>query len=202
MLEDVKYAMPAAKGPIIIARHGRPALDRTLGPRLDWQAYQAWWAAYEAGGLQEGQIAPQALKDLVMDADRYFTSTRRRAQETFKLTLPEATAEALTVFNEAPLPPPQLSWLKVMPKNWNVISRISWLMGNAYEEESAPQARQRARQAATILNDAAQEGKVFLAAHGWFNRMIRKELIKGGWRCTHDGGDKYWAWRYYEDISG
>ena len=50
------------RGPIIIARHGRPALDRTKGPKLDWKAYVDWWAAYEAGGLEEGQEAPQALK--------------------------------------------------------------------------------------------------------------------------------------------
>ena len=56
-------------GPIIVARHGRPALDRAAGPRLSWQEYKDWWARYEIGSLAEGQEAPQKLKDIVADSD-------------------------------------------------------------------------------------------------------------------------------------
>ena len=45
----------------------------------------------------------------------------------------------------------------------------------------------------------AGEGRdVVLAAHGWFNRMLRPELKKRGWTCVHDGGDKYWSYRIYQ----
>ncbi|MEM9285861.1 MAG: hypothetical protein AAGA39_08255, partial [Pseudomonadota bacterium] len=33
------------------------------------------------------------------------------------------------------------------------------------------------------------------AAHGWFNRMLRRPLRKLGWVCVYDGGDKYWSYR-------
>lgn len=188
----------AARGPIIVARHGRPALDRTKGPRLGWKQYIDWWAAYEAGGLQEGQTAPEKLKMLVADADLYLTSSRRRAHETMASAAPGKVSKPMDIFDEAPLPPPQFGWLKVLPKRWNVISRLSWMMGNAMDGETVTEARQRAREAAKVLHEAALEGKVFLAAHGWFNRMIRKELKKLGWRCVYNGGDRYWGWRQYE----
>ena len=181
-----------------MSRHGRPALDRTKGPRLSWESYIDWWAAYEAGGLQEGQKAPEKLKKVVADADIYLTSSRLRAHQTMASAAPGKTARQMAIFDEAPLPPPRLNWLKMLPKRWNVLSRIVWLHGHSLDGESVHEARARAKEAALVLHEQAQQGKVFLAAHGWFNRMIRKELKKLGWRCTHNGGDKYWAWRSYE----
>lgn len=198
MSSETASSVGKARGPIIVARHGRPALDRTKGPRLSWQEYIDWWAAYEAGGLKEGQAAPDKLKTEVADADAYFTSSRRRAHETMAGAAPGKTARQLSVFDEAPLPPPHWNWLRVLPKRWNVISRISWMMGHAPDAETVTEARARAKEAAQVLHDAAMDGKVFLAAHGWFNRMIRKELKKLGWRCVYNGGDRYWAWRRYE----
>lgn len=186
------------RGPIIVARHGRPALDRNLGPRLSWQSYIDWWTAYEAGGLEAGQVAPENLKRLVADADILLTSSRLRAKQTMASAVPGRTATERAVFNEAPLPPPRFDGLKMLPKSWNVLARIVWMGGHSLGGESVSQARARAREAARVLHEMALDGKVFLAAHGWFNRMIYKELKKLGWRCTHNGGDQYWAWRSYE----
>ncbi|MEM9669347.1 MAG: histidine phosphatase family protein [Pseudomonadota bacterium] len=185
------------RSPIIIARHGKPALDRTKGPRLDWRSYVKWWADYEAGGLQPGQEAPDHLKTAVLDADIFVTSGRLRAQETMTLAAPDQPARADPLFNEAPLPPPRFKLLRFLPKTWNVIARIAWLFGHSLDGESVSESRRRAREAAISLHEASAEGKVFLTAHGWFNRMIRKELRKLGWRCSYNGGDRYWAWRQY-----
>lgn len=198
MSQDTTITIPAKRGTIIVARHGRPALDHTKGPRLDWQSYIKWWAAYEAGPLQDGQRAPESLKKTVADADVLLTSSRLRAQQTMAFAHPDGAAKQMAVFDEAPLPPPRLNWLKMLPKRWNVLSRIVWIYGHSLDGESVSEARERARQAALVLHESALEGKVFLAAHGWFNRMIRTELKKLGWRCTRNGGDKYWAWRSYE----
>ena len=66
-------------------------------------------------------------------------------------------------------------------------------------EEHVRDARRRAARASEVLIDAAGEGRdVVLAAHGWFNRMLRPELRKRGWANVHDGGDKYWSYRIYE----
>jgi len=71
------------------------------------------------------------------------------------------------------------------------------MLGHSMGEETVTEARQRARLAAEALHSHAEVGKVYLAAHGWFNRMIRKELRRIGWTCVHNGGDSYWSYREY-----
>ncbi|MEO1027861.1 MAG: histidine phosphatase family protein [Pseudomonadota bacterium] len=183
--------------PIIIARHGKPALDRNAGPRLSWEDYVDWWARYEAGSLAEGQTAPQGLIDAVKDADILLTSIRPRAQETMASARPNCEPQSLPLFNEAPLPPPRWRKARLLPKRWNVIARIAWFFGHSLGDETVEQSKERASEAARYLHDQAAHGKVFLAAHGWFNRMIRKELRAMGWRVVHDEGDRYWGYRKY-----
>lgn len=185
------------RGPIIISRHGRPALNRDLGPKIEWTGYVDWWARYEAGPLAEGQIPPQPLMALVEDADVVFASARLRAQQTAAMALPHKPATHDPVFNEAPLPPPKLKGFKALPKTWNVLARTAWLAGHHLGDESAKEARLRAKIAALRLHEASAQGKVYLAAHGWFNRMLRPELRRLGWVCAEDGGDRYWSYRVY-----
>lgn len=188
----------AVTGPIVISRHGRPALDRKAGPRLTWQDYVDWWSRYEAGSLAPEQTPPLDLMRAVADADVVLSSMRPRAMETAALAAPHLPASPDAVFNEAPLPPPQLGGVRYLPKTWNILARTAWLAGHAMEGESAKEARNRARLAAGVLHEAARQGKVYLAAHGWFNRMLRPELKAIGWRETRDGGDRYWSFRVYE----
>ncbi|MEM6899313.1 MAG: histidine phosphatase family protein [Pseudomonadota bacterium] len=198
MNQSAVTSSETVRGPIVVARHGRPALDRTKGPKLDWRSYVDWWAAYEAGGLAEGQVPPESLTNAVADAERYLTSSRRRAQETMALAAPGRNSIANAIFDEAPLPPPRFKRAKFLPKTWNVIARVVWLFGHKLDGESVTESRARAKEAAAVLHEASADGKVFLAAHGWFNRMMRKELRKLGWACTYNGGDKYWSWRRFE----
>ena len=185
------------RGPIIVSRHGRPALDRTKGPRLSWQEYVDWWSRYEAGPLAEGQKAPRELMEAVADADIVFASARLRAQETAAIAMPHRAALHDPVFNEAPLPPPTLVGVRALPKTWNVLARTAWLAGHSLDGESNTEAHLRAKIAALRLHEASEQGKVYLAAHGWFNRMLRPELRRLGWSCIRDGGDSYWSFRVY-----
>lgn len=167
------------------------------GPRLAWREYIDWWAAYERGALAEGQSAPSSLRLIVEDAGTVFTSARLRAQQTARFAAPHLEAVGDPVFNEAPLPPPPLCGLRVLPRTWNILARTAWIAGHSLEGESHREARRRARLAATRLHEAARDGKVYLAAHGWFNRMLRPELARLGWSCVEDGGDAYWSYRVY-----
>ncbi len=186
-----------ARGPIIVSRHGRPALDRRAGPRLDWREYRDWWDRYEAGSLAHDQVVPENLKAAVRDADIVLSSTAPRAIETAMMASGREP-ETHPVFCEAPLPPPRFRNRKYLPKTWNVIARTAWLYGHSLDGESNKQARERARAAAERLHEASTEGKVYLAAHGWFNRMLRPAMARLGWVCVRDGGDKYWSYRIYE----
>lgn len=185
-------------GPIIIARHGRPALDRAAGPKLTWQEYKGWWASYEAGSLAEGQTPPDELVDLVAKSRVFLSSTRPRAVETAQKAAPGIAIESLDLFIEANLPPPQWEGVRFLPKTWNILARAAWMRGHKLDGEGVREAEARADDAVDYLIERASEGQVFLAAHGWFNRMLRPRLKKRGWACIHDGGDKYWSHRTYQ----
>lgn len=187
----------SSRGPIIVSRHGRPALDRAAGPRLDWREYRDWWDRYEAGSLAPDQHVPGNLRDAVADADIILSSPAPRAIETARMAS-DREPETDALFCEAPLPPPRFRNRKYLPKTWNVIARTAWLYGHSLDGESNRQARERAREAASRLHEVAAEGKVYLAAHGWFNRMLRPAMARLGWVCVRDGGDKYWSYRIYE----
>ncbi len=196
-MTDTKSA-PLPRGPIIISRHGRPALNRSEGPKLDWRAYEDWWQRYEAGSLAKDQTPPDRLKKIVAGVDLVLSSVRPRAQETAEWATDGRKPEPHPVFNEAPLPPPRFERRKYLPKTWNVLARMAWLRGHSLDGESVTEARARAVDAAQHLHEAAEGKSVYLAAHGWFNRMLRRPLKKLGWVCIHDGGDKYWSYRVYE----
>ena len=196
MSKEVKSK--SGRGPIIVSRHGRPALDRSAGPKLTWKEYQDWWARYEAGSLAADQSAPDELKSAVLDVDIVVSSVRPRAVQTAQWATDGRTPEQFEVFNEAPLPPPRFKTKKYLPKTWNILARTAWLRGHKLDEESVTDARARAQTAARQLHDLADGKSVYLAAHGWFNRMLRRPLRRLGWVCVHDGGDKYWSYRVYE----
>ena len=101
-----------SRGPIIVSRHGRPALDRTAGPKLSWQEYRDWWGQYEAGSLAEDQAPPEKLTSEVQNVDVVMSSARPRAIETATWATEGRTPEPNAIFNEAPLPPPRFKTKK------------------------------------------------------------------------------------------
>jgi broad specificity phosphatase PhoE len=173
-------------------------LNRNEGPRLDWKAYRDWWLRYEQSPLADGQHCPEALVREIPEDAVLLSSMRPRAMQTADRLAKGREVRRDPMFNEAPLPPPR--WrTRHLPKTWNKIARVVWLMGHHDGDEHVREARKRAGKAADLLIEAAAEGRdVVLAAHGWFNRMVRPELKKRGWSCVHDGGDKYWSYRIYQ----
>jgi broad specificity phosphatase PhoE len=190
----------APPGRIIIVRHGRPQVIPKEGPRMGWRDYKAWWDKYELSSLKEGQQCPEALLREVGDDAIILSSARPRAIQTAGYLGRGREVKHNEMFNEAPLPPPRVAG-KLGPKNWNKIARLLWMMGHAGGEEHVSDAKRRADAAAEQLIRTAEEGggrDVVLAAHGWFNRMLRPRLKKRGWANVHDGGDKYWSFRIYQ----
>ena len=184
-------------GSITLARHGEPALSRRI--KLDAAGYRRWWAAYEEGGILDGQTPPDGLLALAREAEVVFASSRRRAVETAEAVVAGRHFVRDPLFVEAPLPPPGLPpFVRFGPRTWGVLARTSWWMGSHKGEESRDAARARAREAADRLIRAAEtEGRVLLLAHGFFNHMVGRELKRRGWRLVEDRGFKYWATRRF-----
>ena len=190
---------PERPGAVILARHGEPALSRRC--RLTADQYREWWADYEMGGLADGQSPPPSLTEAADRAGFIIASTRPRSVETARaLSSGRAFAED-PLFIEAPLPPPHWpKWLKLSPRLWGFISRFWWWFFNHHDnQETRAEAQVRADEAARLLIDLAASGQdVLVVAHGFFNSMIGLSLRRAGWRCTVDGGFRYWAARRFE----
>ncbi len=194
---DVR-ALARAGHVIVIGRHGKPALDRSRA--IHARAYVDWWAQYDAGGLLPDQVVPPHLMDALAGCERIWSSTLRRAVETAEAAAPGRIFSRDPVFVEAPLPPPLWpDWLCLKPRTWGAVARISWYLGHHREAESRAQAEVRARLAADRLIGEVEEAgaPVALLAHGWFNRMIRPNLIARGFSCVRDGGDTHWSYRIF-----
>ncbi len=191
-------AAPPAPGALIIARHGQPLGDRTV--KITWREYIEWWAAYDRDGLAPGQEPPADLLAAAREADVIYTSTLKRAIETAEAAARGRPVRRYPVFVEAPLPPPPIAGRRT-PRAWGVWARCAWWLGRAAGGESRAQAERRAEAAVAVLTAHALAGEtVLLAAHGWFNRMMRPVLARQGWVCVHDGGDRYWSFRRYEKL--
>lgn len=195
---DARELTPGRAGGIVLARHGEPALSRKV--RLSADQYRDWWALYEAGGILSGQTPPAHLKQAAARAGIILTSTRRRSIETAKALAEGREFAHDEVFIEAPLPPPPCpGFIRLSPRTWGVISRISWWLGGHGGQESRRQAQARAVAAARQLHDLARRGDdVLVVAHGFFNTMVGLELRRLGWRCVKGRGWRYWSTRYFE----
>ncbi len=186
-----------SKDTIILARHGEPALERDV--RLNWQGYEYWWHLYDEGGIKDSSLAPDAVRSLAQDADIVISSPLRRAVETAERAVGHPPDLIMDTLVEAPLPPPNLGPIRLKPRPWGALARISWMLGFSRDKETYTQARARARETAKLLAAEASGGKtVFVTAHGWFNRMLRPELKKLGFKVTEDHGDQYWDYRRYD----
>lgn len=185
------------KDVIILCRHGEPELSRKT--RMNWRGYKFWWGLYDEGGLTPGQDAPQIIKDLARQADIVIASPLLRAVETATLAKGAAPDRLEPLMVEAGLPPPNLGYLRLKPPTWGVLARICWMMGFSGEVESQADAKIRAEKAAEVLSNEVRDGKMlFVAAHGWYNRMMRPALKRRGFVCTEDHGDLHWSYRRYE----
>lgn len=186
---------------IVLARHGEPDLSKQV--RLNWRGYKYWWRLYDEAGLVSGEKAPKIIVDLAKKADNVMSSTLPRAIETAELACGKPVDQRESLLVEAPLPPPNLGYIRFRPRMWGILARICWILGFSGEGESRKQAQIRAEKAADLLSKSAQGGKmVFVVAHGWFNRMLRPALKRHGFACVEDYGDLHWSYRRYERETG
>jgi broad specificity phosphatase PhoE len=169
--------------------------------QLSASGYRAWWAAYEEGGIREDHPPTEELTDLVASAGKILVSSRRRALESAVAAgADEKSLEGDALFIEAPLPPPPFpEGFKARPPAWGVIARTAWWLGYGEGGETRAEAEKRAEIAADrLVAESDLHGEVVLFAHGYFNHMIGRALVRKGWRLVRNQGFRYWAVRRFE----
>lgn len=176
---------------IILIRHGRPAL--AVAPRTSHQGFRQYIDAYEVAGLDPADVPPEELQDLVSELEGIFTSDRKRARDSAKALAPAAELLVDPLFAEAPLASPRIPLLKMRVPKWAVVSRVLWHAGFHPEIENYRRAKHRAAQAANILiARARQHQTAALVAHGYFNFLIGRQLLRRGFRKSGSHRAKFW----------
>jgi broad specificity phosphatase PhoE len=181
-------------GVITLARHGEPALSRKV--RFNAKAYGEWWARYEVGGLKPGQTPPASLIETGRTAGVVIASTRRRSIETAQAVCDGRAFATDPLFIEAPLPPPPWpSFIKMKPSHLGFFARFWWWFFNNHGgQETRAEAERRSDQAADLLIELSANGQdVLVLAHGFFNWMIARSLVKKGLVKLVDEGHGYWS---------
>jgi broad specificity phosphatase PhoE len=182
---------------ILLIRHGQP--DIALRPRTDRAGFADYISAYEEAGLSPANLPPGELKDLVRELNHVFTSGRPRSHQSAKRLAPHAELTTDPLFVEAPLASPPLPWLAMRVSAWAVVSRILWHLGFHPGIEKPRAATDRAIQAAELLIARARKtGTAALVAHGYFNWMIGRQLVRRGFARTGRHQARYWNTVMYE----
>lgn len=182
---------------ILLIRHGQPHI--ALSPRTSHTGFADYIDAYEEAGLSPSNLPPEEVRDLARELDHVFTSGRPRSQQSAAALAPHAELIADPLFAEAPLASPPIPLLNMRVPKWAVVSRILWHAGFHPEIENPRAAAKRAVQAAEILMArAAEKGVTALVAHGYFNWMIGRVLVKRGFKRTGSHQARYWNTVIYE----
>ena len=182
---------------ILLIRHGQPHI--ALHPRTSHGGFADYIDAYERAGLAPSDLPPQQLRDLVKELDHVFTSGRPRSHQSAAALAPHAELTADPLFAEAPLVSPPIPLLTMRVPKWAVMSRVLWHVGFHPEIENPRAAAKRAVQAAEILIARAKKsGMTALVAHGYFNWMIGRVLLKRGLARTGSHQARYWNTVIYE----
>jgi len=182
---------------IVLVRHGRPAISTKQ--RTSHRGFSEYIDDYEAAGLDSESMPPEELQELVGQLSEVFTSSRPRSQESAQAIAPHAELISDRLFEEAPLAPPHIPLVKFGVATWAVMSRILWHAGYHPEIENYRRAKQRAKAAADILIFKAQEdGTSVLVAHGYFNAMIGRELVRRGFHQAGRHRVRFWNAVIYE----
>jgi broad specificity phosphatase PhoE len=182
---------------ILLIRHGQPHI--ALRPRTGHAGFATYISAYEDAGLSPANSPPEELRELARELDHVFTSGRPRSHQSAKAVAPHAELIADPLFVEAPLASPPFPLLAMRVSKWAVVSRLLWHLGFHPGIEAPRAAKVRAVQAADMLMaEARKTGTAALVAHGYFNWMIGRQLMRRGFARTGCHQARYWNTVIYE----
>lgn len=178
---------------ISLIRHGRSKLIDNK--KITGLEFIKWVNRYDQMGVFPEHDYPDETKKKISDAKIVVTSDLKRAIESAKLLNSNVTLISNSLFRETELPTPPSLWnIKLRPNIWAVLMRILWFSGFSKNCESMANARKRAEKAAQQLIDYAKDHhSVALVGHGFFNRLIAKELEKQGWKTSRKMSSKHWS---------
>ncbi|MEO1621569.1 MAG: histidine phosphatase family protein [Cyanobacteria bacterium J06632_3] len=186
--------MARAEKSITLIRHGPPAVS--LNQWVRGHQFRKFVERYDAAKIARQARPPRSVQQVMAQADWVFASNRPRATHTAELLGVPMPPIVDARFREIEFPVDFPRHFRFSALTWTVIALTLWRLGYSSKCESFTRAKQRAKNAADLLEGQisaqASEASVVLVAHGGINRLIAKELRRRGWqgpRLPHS-----WHW--------
>ncbi len=204
---------PVSTQTVVLMRHAKPDFDTSMPVRTS--DFGEALSAYDEAGLEQPHAGERAHRIMTsfIDAEglegsrvQVVTSDLRRSIESARLFFPSIEADATDpLYREAELPARlPLCAFTMRYSVAIVIARALWRLGIHQHAESYAMAAARAHRAAEALASRAMEHDcVILVGHGFFNRLIARELKQGGWTASRRHGRGFGAYAVFvRDIRG
>ncbi len=135
----------------------------------------------------------RAIADSLSAISKIYTSNLPRSKQTARLLFGDsAIIETDSRLNEIEYPVLNNKLVKIPVKFWLSLSRGLWMLNlNNKETNSLKDEKDKISKLARELTlTSEKEENVFIVGHGFFNRMMLKELKKTGWRVERFDGYK------------
>ncbi len=153
-----------------------------------------WINSYNDSSLSASSVPTDSVLAYANECNAIISSSLKRSIDSANALDSEKYFLSESLFIEAGLPSTNGSFLKLYPNHWAVLFRFLWLFGYSNNSESFKEAKLRANTATNKLVVLAQEyEQVLFVGHGFFNRLIVKELMKRGWLGSKNPGSGYWS---------
>ncbi len=154
---------------------------------------QDWVKKYDISGICKDSKPTQKTIELAQGSDVVLTSSLKRTQLSAKM-LSLNIDEENSLFNEAKIPKIDIPFLKLPPMRWLLIIRVLSFFSFGKIGLSLKESKLQAQQASLkLLVFSNKYNKVLLFGHGGMNWLIRKELLKDGWRLKEKPSNKNWG---------
>jgi len=180
---------------IVLARHGRPKLDRRawVTPRQMADCIHL----YNSSDILTSEVPSEARKK-AEGCGVIASSTLRRSVQSAQRVAPYRAILTEQVFCEAGLPYSEWGFPPLPLPVWFLIFRVAWSWGYSSNAEPLSAASARARTAAARLTELAQQHQsVFLVGHGIMTMLIARQLLLLGWRGPKRPANGYWRYSVY-----
>jgi len=175
---------------IVFIRHAKVDMD-SLMP-ITANMLKSWEEAYNCAPIVQEIPNHTELIERFKEADYVVCSQLRRSCDSVKLlgmTVDESNAR----FNEASIPSLEGTLIKLKPTNWLVLFRLLSFVGVGRWAKTLKETKEDAKIASVRLLELSDEHQnIILMGHGVMNWLIRKELVKSGWR--YEGKDAHGNW--------
>jgi len=183
---------------ITLVRHGKPSVtDRCW---ISSSEFAKWIEMYDDSSIHEKEIPPRETIDIVKEASFVATSELTRAIQSALRLHPVCKIEKCPLFNEIQIPVALISqrYLRLPIRAWMLNYRLLWFAGFAQDVESYKEARKRAKSAAQqLIQWGEQYETIVIVGHGWFHRIVGRELRKNGFQLEKSSGWTFWSFQTY-----